>query len=537
MKKIGALFLAIILILSVNFYAAASDDESSPLILDLGSLEALNMIPSVEVESDYVINGKKFVIDNIVYEVIKCDKNKGDFEVQVGTGWDGEGLECNENSFTWNLNIPDSVYYEGNNYKVVSISKGAFKNRHIFTVNIGDNVRTIGAEAFKNCTFINELNFGGRVESIGEMAFKGCLSLKEVKMPRLLKSIGKGSFKDCKGLEEVTMLGSLKVLSSCTFQGCKNLEKVNFVASFEIVEEICKDLKKSSFVDRLEIIEDHVFEGCESLNKMKMPKSLIAIGDSSFKNCLNLKSITLSSKTRCIRDHAFENCSELEKIEIPRSVVDIGKESFQNCKKLENVVLNKGIKFIEDSAFEYCEKLNIINIPSSVECIGESVFSGCRNLEKIEVDNNNLFYASKNGVLFNKFETKLIKFPERSLLEEYVVPNTVEIIGREAFLNCDLKSIKISDTTKIIEKDAFVCSTIEAINLGNGLERIEKRGFANVYSLKFIVIPESVKYIGDDTFFNYTNFTNIYVRGKKNASEFKDGIGKRWSGLFPVKYI
>ena len=104
-------------------------------------------------------------------------------------------------------------------------------------------------------------------------------------------------------------------------------------------------------------------------------------------------------------------------------------------------------------------------------------------------------------------------------------------------MNCDLKSIKISDTTKIIEKDAFVCSTIEAINLGNGLERIEKRGFANVYSLKSIVIPESVKYIGDDAFFNYTNFTNIYVRGKKNASEFKDGIGKRWSGLFPVKYI
>lgn len=472
MKKIGTLFLAIILILSVNFYAAASDDESIPLILDLGSLEALDMIPSVEVESDYVINSKKFVIDNIVYEVIKCDKNKGDFEVQVGTGWDGEGLECNENSFTWNLNIPDSVYYEGNNYKVVSISNGAFENRHISTVNIGNNVKTIGAEAFKNC----------------------------------------------KCLEEVTLLGPLKVLSSCTFQGCKNL-------------------KKFSFNNRLEIIEDHVFEGCESLNEMEMPKSIIDIGDSSFKNCLKLRNITLSSKTRYIKEHAFENCSELEKIEIPRSVVDIGKESFQNCKKLENVVLNKGIKFIGDSAFEYCEKLNSINIPSSVECIGESVFSGCRNLEKIEVDNNNLFYASKNGVLFNKFETKLIKFPEKSLLEEYVVPNTVGVIGREAFLNCDLKSIKISDTTKIIEKDAFVCSTIEVINLGNGLERIGKRGFANVYSLKFIVIPESVKYIVDDAFFNYTNFTNIYVRGKKNASEFKDGIGKRWSGLFPVKYI
>ena len=472
MKKIGALFLAIILILSVNFYAAASDDESSSLILDLGSLEALNMIPSVEVESDYVINGKEFVIDNIVYEVIKCDKNKGDFEVQVGTGWGGEELEWNESFFTCSLNIPDSVCYEGNNYKVVSISNGAFENRHISTVNIGNNVKTIGAEAFKNC----------------------------------------------KCLEEVTLLGPLKVLSSCTFQGCKNL-------------------KKFSFNNRLEIIEDHVFEGCESLNEMEMPKSIISIGDSSFKNCLKLRNITLSSKTRYIKEHAFENCSELEKIEIPKSVEDIGKESFQNCKKLKNVVLNKGIKFIRDSAFEYCEKLNSINIPSSVECIGESVFSGCRNLEKIEVDNNNLFYASKNGVLFNKPETKLIKFPERSLLEEYVVPNTVEIIGREAFLNCDLKSIKISDTTKIIEKDAFVCSTIEAINLGNGLERIEKRGFANVYSLKFIVIPESVKYIGDDAFFNYTNFTNIYVRGKKNASEFKDGIGKRWSGLFPVKYI
>ena len=57
---------------------------------------------------------------------------------------------------------------------------------------------------------------------------------------------------------------------------------------------------------------------------------------------------------------------------------------------------------ITSNAFSGCETLEFVSIPESIEIIGKNAFSACPSLAYIDVDMNNEYYSSVNGVLFSK---------------------------------------------------------------------------------------------------------------------------------------
>ena len=68
----------------------------------------------------------------------------------------------------------------------------------------------------------------------------------------------------------------------------------------------------------------------------------------------------------------------------------------------EQVIIEDGVTSIGNNAFYQCEKLKSITIPASVKRIGYSVFSQTRTLENINVAEENKFYSSLDGILYNK---------------------------------------------------------------------------------------------------------------------------------------
>jgi hypothetical protein len=91
-----------------------------------------------------------------------------------------------------------------------------------------------------------------------------------------------------------------------------------------------------------------------------------------------------------------------------------------------NVTIPEGVTAIGNGAFSYTDMvyannnvmplsvfLTSITIPSSVTSIGEETFLDCFSLASITVDNQNSWYSSVDGVLFNKNRTVLIKYPAR----------------------------------------------------------------------------------------------------------------------------
>ena len=109
--------------------------------------------------------------------------------------------------------------------------------------------------------------------------------------------------------------------------------------------------------------------------------------------------------------------------------------AFIDCKCLVNVEIPDGVTEIGDYAFERFYELESVNIPFSVSKIGWECFDFCESLVSINVDNRNEFYASIDGVLFNKEIIDLLKFPSSKIVSVYTIPDTVTYIRRYAFIN------------------------------------------------------------------------------------------------------
>ncbi|MBO7722460.1 MAG: leucine-rich repeat domain-containing protein, partial [Thermoguttaceae bacterium] len=118
-------------------------------------------------------------------------------------------------------------------------------------------------------------------------------------------------------------------------------------------------------------------------------------------------------------------------MEIPESVIRIGDQVFDGCKALASVV-----------------------IPASVTEIGYGAFRGCGSLETIEVASDNPSYCVKDGALYSKHQTILLRVPKTT--SAFVIPDTVTEIGWCAFDGCEaLASVVIPNSVTEIGNEAF----------------------------------------------------------------------------------
>ena len=85
------------------------------------------------------------------------------------------------------------------------------------------NARSIGDEAFRNCTNLTSVTIPGSVTNIGYGAFSCCIGLASVTIPDSVKSIGGGAFAGCSGLTSVILpkwCKTAKVVCRTIEEGC-----------------------------------------------------------------------------------------------------------------------------------------------------------------------------------------------------------------------------------------------------------------------------------------------------------------------------
>ncbi len=83
-------------------------------------------------------------------------------------------------------------------------------------------------------------------------------------------------------------------------------------------------------------------------------------------------------------------------------------------------------------------------------------------------------------------------FKGNETIKEVVLPNTIEMIGYNAFLDCtSLESVVISEDTKMIGAKAFSNTNIEAILIPGSIEGISHSAFNKASNLEAIVFTNS----------------------------------------------
>ena len=159
---------------------------------------------------------------------------------------------------------------------------------------------------------------------------------------------------------------------------------------------------------------------------------MTSIGDLAFYHCQ--ATIKLPDSLVNIGNSAFAGCTGLTAVSIPSNVVSIGNNAFLGCTNINSLSFdNSGdLQIIGGNAFASCSSLQSITIPESVTSIGNGALQSCTAMTWISVYAGNQYYTSVNGVLYNKAITTLIQYP-LAKTGSFTVPSSVTSIQSYAF--------------------------------------------------------------------------------------------------------
>lgn len=181
--------------------------------------------------------------------------------------------------------------------------------------------------------------------------------------------------------------------------------------------------------------------------------------------------------------------------------------------EIPSVFDGKAVTSIKRDAFRCAETLVRLRIPESVVSIEPSAFKECYSLEEINVSDDNPVYRSENGIIFTKDSGTFVVFPPGKQMSSYTIPYGVTAIAPAGFMTCErLTEVVVPDTVQVIGEEAFAfCTSLSAVNIPMGVTEIGDRMFARCISLREITLPESLTYIGRETFVFCSGLTGIAI--------------------------
>ena len=145
----------------------------------------------------------------------------------------------------------------------------------------------------------------------------------------------------------------------------------------------------------------------------------------------------------------------------------------------------------------------------------------------------NVFGNEKGFRSFNEFQyfTGIIglreTFCDWTQLESILLPESIESIGESSFYNCmALTDILLPAALQRINSQAFFkCSSLSSVSTStlSALQTIESQAFASCINLQSIILPDSLKNIGEYTFSRCESITEITI---------PDGVTSMGIGIF-----
>ncbi len=313
------------------------------------------------------------------------------------------------------------------------------------------------------------------------------------------------AFANCTNLTGITVPDSVTSTDSFAFEntawfnnqpdGVVYVGKVVYTYKGEMPDGTSIEIKEGTLG-----IGDEAFGDCEGLTNITIPDSVTSIGCAAFYGCENLTSVTIPDSVTKIGEDAFSNCTSLEKVIFPKSVkfVDVlkacdetpwliawynsqpngmiyvdnvaycYKNGYDETTAETSVTIKEGTVEIGAYAFAKCIYLENVTIPDSVVEVAVGAFLDCQSLERIDVAENNEKYASKDGILYNKSDKSIHTVPKciegevtllygiteidayefsgRDRLSSVTIPNSVNRIHADAFVNCGGISIRFEGT-------------------------------------------------------------------------------------------
>ncbi|MDE6407089.1 MAG: leucine-rich repeat domain-containing protein, partial [Anaeroplasmataceae bacterium] len=501
-----------------------TDSSGSKNNLVLSGESASQAVPLANRPTDSSI-GYQGVYSMSYYE----DKNRGGIMITriVVTSWYGDGLRSNVR-----LSIPSS--YAGQ-----------------AVVGIADNCYTVG-----HCT--GGGYYHGSHDSVP-------VQVSYLKLPSTIKYIGSNSFAESTSTDGYNSYQNVNIdLSACSkleYIGnnafyspgttkniiglpdqMPNLTYVGSNAFREAIKVFYDDYDFAVIMPNIVTVGDYAFYGCSTLKFVQFGNNLTTLGVSAFEGCVRIESITLPVSIHSIGRYCFKGCTMLATVNaeftdfheaVSQGTLTTYQESvgvFEECTSLSVISISDDVTYIPDRTFYDCTALSDLRLSPNVTKLGEYSFYST-NFFEFELPEHTTevgqfaFANCKSLIAFDFTNVETLGagvFSGCPVLEEVVLPATLQEVGTQLFIDCE-KLTKVTFLSDVLNDKMFEnCISLTSVKFKNpnALAKIPARCFYGCTSLAELDVIDDNKpgleEIGEYAFYK-TAFTKIELIKNQNT--------------------
>ena len=458
-----------------------------------------------------------------------------------------------------NPNIPATVPETGGKVKVIAIAESAFENNILLPgLDIPENVKSIGANAFKGCTGIKVVTLPASLEAIGIGAFSGCTKLTDVDCRKdspidittRKSNIFPGSAVSLYVPKDQMETYRTNGWEFTIIHNGKRIEKpVDNLTYLYAEHETFATITKSNETNTNPIVPSTV---PETDDKVKVT----AIAESAFSGNTTLESLKLPDELKTIGANAFKGCSGLKKVWLPANLTEIGQKAFDGCGNITYICTKANTPLgINENVFStYKATLYVPEgkigtyedaaIWTKFPIIREGYFVDALTKDKITYEcfkNADVDNATTSAILV-KSATSTADVSIPASVELNSISYKVTSIAESAFNgNTKLESLTLSEDVKKIGSNAFKgCKNLKKMWLPSTLNEIDEAAFDGCDNVAYICLknstPPSVK---DNSFSAYK--ATLFVPNEASVGAYKNNavwnqFSTKKAGLFVDTY-
>lgn len=438
--------------------------------------------------------------------------------------------------------------------KIDGVEYGPFAGGKLETVSFGTLINTIPDNLCMNTTSLQKIELQSvkaSLKTIGKNAFKGCTSVEEVTIPQGISTVSNSAFEGCSGLTDVTI--AAKTINAKAFAECTNLKAVQMEEGVTTIQGMAFANTQISAVTIPSTLTTAGTTKEGTIEKGPFAGTMIATvhgqtGDSTEAQ----EGATILPETKKIPDNLFLGCTSIIDVQIPETVTEIGQKAFKDASSVENVTFAvntetgkvKGVEKIGISAFDGCNSLQELVLPETVTEVLQGAFanegalvkadmSRAASLKKWEKESFKGDTALAEVVL--PTASGITAIPDGAFAgctsltgENLKIPKNIVTITANAFKESGLKKLYIPNQVTTIGTSAFeACKNLEDVHISNNITIINQNTFKNCEKLEKIEIPVKVAKIGTNAFYG-SGLKDVYIFGDP---EIGGGITNTYAGM------
>ena len=438
--------------------------------------------------------------------------------------------------------------------KIDGVEYGPFAGGKLETVSFGTLINTIPDNLCMNTTSLQKIELQSvkaSLRTIGKNAFKGCTSVEEVTIPKGILTVSNSAFEGCSGLTDVTI--AAKTINAKAFAECKNLKAVKMEEGVTTIQGMAFANTQISAVTIPSTLTTAGTTKEGTIEKGPFAGTMIATVHGQTEDSTEAQEgATILPETKKIPDNLFLDCTSIIDVQIPETVTEIGQKAFKDASSVENVTFAvntetgkvKGVEKIGISAFDGCSSLQELVLPETVTEVLQGAFANEGAL--VKADMSRAASLKKWDKESFKGDTALAEvvlptaggitaIPDGAFEgctsltgENLKIPKNIVTITANAFKESGLKKLYIPNQVTTIGTSAFeACKNLEDVHISNNISVISQSTFKNCEKLEKIEIPVKVDQIGTNAFYG-SGLKDVYIFGDP---EIGGGITNTYAGM------